>query len=345
MLTYIGRYNKPEQYENIILKANPDGEILRLKDVGEVELGPQFFDIYSDVDGHPAAAIVLKQAPGSNAADVIEAVKKKLEQIKEESFPPGMNFEVIPLENQGMIYAVIETPRGSTLEYTSAKCHELACDRQRHRRNHLGLLAGRLPDPDRGPRLERGDLSHPFEEPVRPQADLAPDHREARGKMPDDTNVNLEFFEPPAVSVFVAAGGFSVRVLDKTNSNNDKRLGRVTETFMDDLSKRKDLEGLFTFFASNYPQYELVINNDVAMQKGVSIANAMENLSIVIGSDVQAEPKFRSLVEDFVTFVRQERPWGNGAVQLVHAAQEEAGVERDRPLKPVSLRRHSRYAG
>ena len=43
--------------------------------------------------------------------------------------------------------------------------------------------------------------------------------------MPDRSNVNLEFFEPPAVSVFVAAGGFSVRVLDKTNSNNDKRLG------------------------------------------------------------------------------------------------------------------------
>ena len=92
VLTYIGRYNKPEQYENIILKANPDGEILRLKDVGEVELGPQFFDIYSDIDGHPSAAIVLKQAPGSNAAEVIEAIKKKLEQIKKESFPPGMNF-------------------------------------------------------------------------------------------------------------------------------------------------------------------------------------------------------------------------------------------------------------
>ncbi len=98
---------------------------------------------------------------------------------------------------------------------------------------------------------------------------------------------------PPAVSVFVAAGGFSVRVLDKTNLNNDKRLGGVPETFMDDLLNRKDLEGLFTFFASNYPQYELVINNDLAMQKRVSIANAMENLSIVVGSS-----KFRRLAED-----------------------------------------------
>src|SRR5271165_5041309 len=93
VLTYIGRYNKPEQYANIILNANSDGEILRLKDVAEVELGPQFFDIYSDINGHPAASIVLKQAPGSNAAEVIEDIKKELEQIKKESFPPGMDYE------------------------------------------------------------------------------------------------------------------------------------------------------------------------------------------------------------------------------------------------------------
>src|SRR6478736_5637437 len=82
VLTYVGRFNKPEQYANIILKANPDGEILRLRDVGEVELGPQFFDIYSDINGHPAASIVLKQAPGSNAAEVIENLKEDLEKIK-----------------------------------------------------------------------------------------------------------------------------------------------------------------------------------------------------------------------------------------------------------------------
>ena len=93
VLTYIGRYNKPEQYGNIILKANPDGQITRLKDVGSVEMGPQFFDIYSDINGHPAASIVLKQAPGSNAAEVIDEIKTELELIKKESFPPGMDYE------------------------------------------------------------------------------------------------------------------------------------------------------------------------------------------------------------------------------------------------------------
>src|SRR4051812_6765438 len=119
VLTYQGRYNKPEQYENIILRANPEGEILRLKDIclppkeefastkgkhaagadGKkerrgVELGSEFFDIYSDINGYPAASIALKQAPGSNAAVVIEEIKKELEQIKKESFPPGMDYEI-----------------------------------------------------------------------------------------------------------------------------------------------------------------------------------------------------------------------------------------------------------
>src|SRR6187401_116190 len=94
VLTYVGRYNKPEQYANVILKANPDGEILKLKDVADVELGSEFFDIYSDINGHPAASVILKQAPGSNAAKVIEEIKKELDAIKKESFPPGMDYEL-----------------------------------------------------------------------------------------------------------------------------------------------------------------------------------------------------------------------------------------------------------
>src|SRR3984957_10930153 len=94
VLTWVGRYSKPEQYENIIIKANSDGEILKLRDIAKVELGSSFYDLYSDIDGHPSAAIVLKQTPGSNAATVIEEVKKKFEEIKAESFPAGMDFAV-----------------------------------------------------------------------------------------------------------------------------------------------------------------------------------------------------------------------------------------------------------
>ena len=82
------------------------------------------------------------------------------------------------------------------------------------------------------------------------------------------------------------------------------------------------MKGLFTFFASNYPQYELVINNDVAMQKGVSIGTAMDNLSVVVGSTweqgfilfgqffkvfVQASPEFRRYPDDLQNmFVKNE---------------------------------------
>jgi HAE1 family hydrophobic/amphiphilic exporter-1 len=93
VLTYKGRFNKPEEYENIVVKANPEGEILKLKDIAEVELGSEFFDIYSNKDGYPAASIVLKQNFGSNASKVIEEVKVKLDELKAD-FPSGMEYEI-----------------------------------------------------------------------------------------------------------------------------------------------------------------------------------------------------------------------------------------------------------
>ena len=141
---------------------------------------------------------------------------------------------------------------------------------------------------------------------------------------------------------------------------NYQELGKVTDKFMAALKKRKEVKGLFTFFASNYPQYEIVINNDVAMQKGVSIADAMNNLSIVVGSTweqgfvrfgqffkvyVQASPEFRRFPEDFDNLFVKNDKGGIGSLLLVHAAQEEAGLERDQPLQPLSLRRHPRRAG
>jgi HAE1 family hydrophobic/amphiphilic exporter-1 len=93
VLVYKGRFNKPEEYENIIVRANPEGEIIKIKDIGKVQFGSEFFDIYSNKDGHPSAAIQLKQVYGSNATEVIEGVKQKLEELKG-SFPPGMKYEV-----------------------------------------------------------------------------------------------------------------------------------------------------------------------------------------------------------------------------------------------------------
>src|SRR5690606_31044990 len=65
-LAYPARFNTPEQYENIIIRAHADGEMLRLKDIAKVALGSEYYDIYSNMDGYPSASIVLKQTYGSN---------------------------------------------------------------------------------------------------------------------------------------------------------------------------------------------------------------------------------------------------------------------------------------
>tara|TARA_R110001592_G_scaffold237306_4_gene496190 strand:- start:34160 stop:35422 length:1263 start_codon:yes stop_codon:yes gene_type:complete len=123
----------------------------------------------------------------------------------------------------------------------------------------------------------------------------------------------VEFFEPPAIPGFGSSGGFSMRLIDKTTTTDYQDFDRLNKQFMDDLAKREELTGLFTFFAANYPQFELEIDNEKAMQKGVSIGKAMENLNILIGSTyeqgfikfgrffkvyVQSDPKFRRLPSD-----------------------------------------------
>ncbi len=232
--------------------------------------------------------------------------------------PPGF----IPNEDQGVLYGIIQTPPGSTLEYTNAKSHELQkIAKQIEGVTSVTSLAGfEVLTEGRGSNAGTCIINlKPWSERKRTALQIVGELEE---KCREITNCKIEFFEPPAVPGFGAAGGFAMRLLDKTNSDDYKRLGEVTSTFMDALSKRKELTNLFTFFASNYPQYELVINNDVAMQKGVSIEKAMDNLSILIGSTyeqgfvrfgqfykvyVQAAPQFRRFPDDLKNmFVKNE---------------------------------------
>ena len=94
VLKYPGRFDTKEGYENIILRSNSDGEILRIKDVADVEFGSSYYDLYSKLNGKTAAAIVIKQSYGSNANTTIENIKKKMEEIKANTFPKGMNYEI-----------------------------------------------------------------------------------------------------------------------------------------------------------------------------------------------------------------------------------------------------------
>src|SRR3954468_5580076 len=94
VLKYPGRFNDQAGYENIVLRSNPNGELLRLKDVADIEIGSSMYDIYSTLNGKPSAAIVLKQSYGSNASQVIKDVKAKLQEIKGTSFPKGLDYEI-----------------------------------------------------------------------------------------------------------------------------------------------------------------------------------------------------------------------------------------------------------
>jgi hydrophobe/amphiphile efflux-1 (HAE1) family protein len=92
ILKYTGKFNTPEQYKNVILRANEDGSLLRLKDIADVEFGTVSYDMVSKTDGRPSASIMIKQRPGSNAREVIQTIKSKIEELKETSFPPGMTY-------------------------------------------------------------------------------------------------------------------------------------------------------------------------------------------------------------------------------------------------------------
>jgi len=94
VIKYGGKFFEPKQYEEIPLRANSDGTILRLKDISNIEFGSMSYGMVSKTDGKPSASIMLKQRPGSNASEVIASVKEKMAELKGTSFPPGMNFNI-----------------------------------------------------------------------------------------------------------------------------------------------------------------------------------------------------------------------------------------------------------
>jgi len=79
----------PEEFAAIPLRTNPDGSIVRVKDVGQTELGTEWYDVQAFFNGKPSAGLAIRQAPGANALDTADAVKKKLEEMSR-YFPPGM---------------------------------------------------------------------------------------------------------------------------------------------------------------------------------------------------------------------------------------------------------------
>jgi HAE1 family hydrophobic/amphiphilic exporter-1 len=560
VFTYKGWYNTPEQYEDIVIRANADGEILKLKDVAKVEVGSEFVDIYSNKDGHPSASLVLKQNPGSNAKIVIENVKEKLKELKKD-FPPGIDFEInydvskfvdasiekvlhtlleafllvafvvfiflgdlrstiipilavpvsligafifmnafgisinlitlfalvlaigivvdnaivvveavhvkmeeenitaypavqkvvkeisgaiiaitlvmasvfipvsfmtgpvgvlyrqfsltmassivisgfvaltltpvlcaillknthgqhkkkspinlflqwfnktfdrvtgkyekflrlivnrqiitfgiliifgfsimgvnkvlpagfIPNEDQGQIYAIIQTPPGTTLERTNeiSRKLQLIAKEVEGVASVTSLAGYEILTEGRGSNAgtclinlkDWSERKHSVKEVIYELEEKA-----------KDLPANIEYFEPPAVPGYGTSDGFSLRMLDKGSDVDYQEFDKVNTAFVEELKKRKELSGLFAFYSAKYPQYELFIDNNLAMQKGVSIGEAMENLNIMVGSTyeqgfirfnnyykvyTQAGPEFRKQPSDILNmFIKNDK--------------------------------------
>lgn len=554
VLVYKGRFNKPEEYGDIILRAAPTGEILRIKDVAKVTLDSEFYNIFSDKDGYPSASIVLKQNYGTNAQVVIENVKKKLEELKK-SFPEGMDYEInydvsrfveasieqvlhtlveafilvslvvfiflgdwrstlipvlavpvslvgafavmsafglsinlitlfalvlaigivvddaivvveavhakmaaehctpyeaarkvlqeiggaiiaitlvmvsvfvplafmpgpvgvfyrqfaitmassitisaivalsltpvlcamilknthgqrkrknpinifidgfnsvfekvtgryikllnvtvtrrivtllvlagfgfgifvvdktlpsgfIPGEDQGMIYAIIQTPPGSTIEVTNKVARQLEMiAAEIEGVQSISSLAGyEVLTEGRG--SNAGTVVVNLKDWSQREHSVNQVIHELEEKA-HDLGAVIEFFQPPAVPGYGAASGLAFRLVDKTLDTDYFEFDELNKKFMAAMRERKELTGLFTFYAANYPQYELVIDNKLAMQKGVTIEDAMNHLDIMIGSTyeqgfirfnnffkvyTQAAPEFRRAPEDVLKY-------------------------------------------
>jgi HAE1 family hydrophobic/amphiphilic exporter-1 len=218
----------------------------------------------------------------------------------------------IPGEDQGTIYAIIQTPPGSTLEQTNKVAGQLQhiCSSIEEISSVSALAGYEIMTEGRGSNAGTCliDLKNWSER-----------HRDVHEVMEEleektrDLGAVIEFFEPPAVPGFGSSGGFSLRLIDKNPETKYHDFEKVNDAFMHELGKRPELTGLFTFFAANYPQFQLSIDNAIAMQKGVSIGKAMENLNIMIGSTyeqgfikfgrffkvyVQAAPEYRRYPSD-----------------------------------------------
>lgn len=94
VLRYPGKFFEPEQYKNLVIRADNNGSVLKLKEVADVEFGSLTYSMVSKTDGRPSASILIKQRPGSNAREVITNIKARMAELQKTSFPAGMSYNV-----------------------------------------------------------------------------------------------------------------------------------------------------------------------------------------------------------------------------------------------------------
>ncbi|HEX2973259.1 MAG TPA: efflux RND transporter permease subunit [Tepidisphaeraceae bacterium] len=96
----------PEEFASVPLRTNPDGSVVRVKDVGRTELGTEVYDITSSHNGRPTAALAIRQAAGANALETANAIRSKLNEMSQ-FFPAGLKV-VYPYDTTPFVSAAIE---------------------------------------------------------------------------------------------------------------------------------------------------------------------------------------------------------------------------------------------
>lgn len=104
-MRYRGRLTTPEEFGDIVIRANSNGEILYLKDVAEIELGRVTYGFHNKLNGYPSSMAMVFQTAGSNATQIINDVLAEVEKMKAE-LPEGLQFD-IPMNNNEFLYASI----------------------------------------------------------------------------------------------------------------------------------------------------------------------------------------------------------------------------------------------
>lgn len=252
------------------------------------------------------------------------------------SVPTGF----IPSEDQGMIYAIIQTPPGSTLERTNQAANKLQDEAEKiDGISSVSSLAG-YEILTEGTGANTGTLLINLKDWSERKESAQEIMEQLENLAKGIPGASIEFFQPPAVPGYGAAGGFELRLLDKNGTNDFQKMEQISKDFVKELNNRPELSSVFTFYSASFPQYMLKIDNDIAQQKGVSIENAMNTLSTLVGSNyetnfikfdrqykvmVQALPEYRALPEDvlklyvkndkdemvpFSAFMRMEKVYG-----------------------------------
>ena len=114
VMRYKGRLQTEQEFEDIVIRANADGEVLRLKDIANIELGRLTYGFSNNVNGHPGVSVIIFQTAGSNATAIIQNVEKYLKSI-ENTLPPGVEEEVLMSAND-FLFASIEEVIKTLLE-------------------------------------------------------------------------------------------------------------------------------------------------------------------------------------------------------------------------------------